>query len=410
MPDAQAATANPSLTERSPLLPPASDAMPSHEGATVLNVAGRLRPSRRLRAVERDRQPPPDAGRARTTLPSNDFLKDVKRETRRAERSHTPLSLLVFRIDDTRLDDAFGADGLLELLHRTTRATDIIGLQQDRAVAVLCPDTDETGMQAFMDKVRTQCGSATLDVEAATYPDALFESLGTGTRPRPAAAPFIARDGTQRSNGTYAAKRLLDIVGASLALIFFAPLMLVVALVIATTSQGEVIFRQTRLGKGGVPFTFYKFRSMIPRADDAIHRAYVASLIKDAVPAGAAGSGAPYKLQHDPRVTWIGRLIRKTSIDELPQLFNVLKGEMSLVGPRPPIPYEAAQYQPWHLRRVLDLKPGITGLWQVEGRSRVTFNDMVRMDLRYCRECSLALDIRILLRTVLVVARCEGAV
>ena len=119
--------------------------------------------------------------------------------------------------------------------------------------------------------------------------------------------------------------------------------------------------------------------------------------------------GAPFKLKTDPRVTWIGRLIRKTSIDELPQLFNVLRGEMSLVGPRPPIPYEAAHYQSWHLRRTLSLLPGITGVWQVEGRSRVTFNEMVRMDLRYLRDCSLSLDLRILLRTVLVVACCEGA-
>ena len=223
-------------------------------------------------------------------------------------------------------------------------------------------------------------------------------------------ASFLRPEHAIRRGGSYRSKRLLDIVGASLALIFFAPLMIAVALAIAGTTRGGVIFRQTRLGKGGVPFTFYKFRSMIPRADDGIHRSYVAKLITGAPPSKEDGAGAPYKLQRDPRITWIGRLIRKTSIDELPQLFNVLKGDMSLVGPRPPIPYEAAHYQPWHLHRVLDLTPGITGLWQVEGRSRVTFNEMVRMDLRYCRECSLALDIRILLRTVLVVARCEGAV
>ena len=108
-------------------------------------------------------------------------------------------------------------------------------------------------------------------------------------------------------------------------------------------------------------------------------------------------------------MTWVGRIIRKTSIDELPQLFNVLKGDMSLVGPRPPVPYEAENYQSWHLRRVLDIKPGITGLWQVEGRSKVTFDEMVRMDLRYIRSCSLALDLRILAKTVLVVLRTDGA-
>jgi lipopolysaccharide/colanic/teichoic acid biosynthesis glycosyltransferase len=165
------------------------------------------------------------------------------------------------------------------------------------------------------------------------------------------------------------------------------------------------------LGKGGVPFVFYKFRSMVTNGDDSIHRAFVANLIKGEDEANAkAEEGAPvYKIKADPRVTRIGRFIRKTSIDELPQFFNVLKGEMSLVGPRPPIPYEAANYQPWHLRRILAANPGLTGLWQVEGRSRVSFNDMVRMDLRYIRESSLSLDIKILLKTVLVVLRCDGA-
>ena len=115
-------------------------------------------------------------------------------------------------------------------------------------------------------------------------------------------------------------------------------------------------------------------------------------------------------MKEDPRVTWIGRLIRKTSIDELPQLINVLKGEMSLVGPRPPLPYEADNYQFWHLRRILEAKPGITGLWQVEGRSRTTFDEMVRLDIRYIQNCSLLLDLKILIKTLKVVLQCGGAV
>ena len=115
-------------------------------------------------------------------------------------------------------------------------------------------------------------------------------------------------------------------------------------------------------------------------------------------------------MKFDPRVTRVGRFIRKASIDELPQLYNVLRGDMSLVGPRPPLPYEAEQYEPWHLRRVLESKPGITGLWQIEGRSRVSFDEMVRMDLRYIQNQSLWLDLKILLKTVVVVVRCEGAV
>ena len=145
--------------------------------------------------------------------------------------------------------------------------------------------------------------------------------------------------------------------------------------------------------------------------DDKVHRDYVASLI-DGEPVAngqAAGAGGQFKLKSDPRITAIGRLIRRTSIDEIPQFYNVLRGDMSLVGPRPPVVYEAHRYKSWHRRRVFDLKPGLTGIWQVEGRSRVSFDDMVRMDLRYLRECSLAFDLKILLKTVLVVVRCHGA-
>ena len=152
---------------------------------------------------------------------------------------------------------------------------------------------------------------------------------------------------------------------------------------------------------------------MAAGSDDRIHRAYVANLIDgkpDLRESSGEGGKQLFKLKADPRITPVGRFIRKTSIDELPQFFNVLKGEMSLVGPRPPILYEAAHYQAWHLRRLLSAKPGLTGLWQVEGRSKVSFDEMVRMDLRYIRDCSLEMDLRILAKTVKVVLRCEGAV
>src|SRR6202165_2451708 len=187
--------------------------------------------------------------------------------------------------------------------------------------------------------------------------------------------------------------------------------MLIIAAAIRITSSGPVIFKQARLGKRGVPFVFYKFRSMSVNADDRIHRAYVASLISgDHEGINQGNTAKPlYKLKSDPRVTRVGRVIRKTSMDELPQLFNVLKGDMSLVGPRPPIPYEAEKYEAWHLRRILEIRPGITGLWQVEGRSKTSFDDMVRLDLRYIRDCSLMLDLKILIKTVKVVLRCDGA-
>jgi lipopolysaccharide/colanic/teichoic acid biosynthesis glycosyltransferase len=150
---------------------------------------------------------------------------------------------------------------------------------------------------------------------------------------------------------------------------------------------------------------------MLCENDDAIHREYVKKLIEghhDQINEGDADDPV-YKLQSDARVTAVGRIIRRTSMDELPQLVNVLKGEMSLVGPRPPIPYEIEDYQSWHMRRLQEVRPGITGLWQVEGRSRTTFDEMVRLDLRYIRNWSLWLDIKILFKTVVVVIRCDGA-
>ncbi len=368
---------------------------------------------RRLRAVQAGSRPAPALDHPRTVPPQNQFLQDLHREMRRADRSRTPLSLMLYRLDRGPAYEPGNADHLLELLHRVKRETDIVGLMGGDTVAVLCPDTDEAGTRAFLRKINAQAGDATAAPEpaTATYPDDMFDSLANGTNPSLSTHPFVVSDGDLRGACGYRGKRALDIVGALLAIALFAPLMLAVALMIACSSRGPVIFRQPRLGKGGLPFTFYKFRSMDALADDSIHRAYVASLIGGQLPTDPnGGTKASFKLQADPRVTWIGRLIRKTSIDELPQLFNVLKGEMSLVGPRPPIPYEAAHYQSWHLRRILSQTPGITGLWQVEGRSRVSFDEMVRMDLRYRRYCSFGLDIRILLRTVLVVARCEGAV
>lgn len=345
-------------------------------------------------------------------LPSNDFLKEMQREKRRSERSNASLSLAIYRVDNSSMTSAAKADQLLEILHGAKRETDTLGHVGDGMIAMLCPDTDAAGIQGFLRKIEDMSGDLSFEVVAATYPDQLFESLANSTPAAPALQRFLAADAPKSGRKGYPLKRVLDVAGALLALLLLGPLMLVVAGVIALTSRGPVIFRQQRLGAGGVPFTFYKFRSMVTNADDGVHRAFVANLIsgsQNPAPGGNAGT-APYKLQADPRITPIGRFIRRTSIDELPQFFNVLKGEMSLVGPRPCLPYEAVHYQTWHLRRILSIKPGITGLWQVDGRSKVTFNEMVRMDLRYLRDCSLGLDLKLLLKTVLVVLRCDGAV
>jgi exopolysaccharide biosynthesis polyprenyl glycosylphosphotransferase len=201
------------------------------------------------------------------------------------------------------------------------------------------------------------------------------------------------------------AKRLLDLAGSLALLIALAPVLLVVAALVKLTSPGPVFFRQQRVGENASPFTMLKFRTMRVNCDSAAHREYVSQFIK----AGKAADGGVYKMTHDPRITPVGRFLRKTSLDELPQFINVLRGDMSLVGPRPPLSYEVEQYKAWHCRRVLDAKPGITGLWQVTGRSRTTFDEMVRLDLRYAKSSSVWTDIKILLATPGAVVSGRGA-
>jgi lipopolysaccharide/colanic/teichoic acid biosynthesis glycosyltransferase len=205
-------------------------------------------------------------------------------------------------------------------------------------------------------------------------------------------------------------KRSMDIAGSLLAMIFGLPLFVAVAIAVKVTSRGPVLFLQQRVGRNGRKFKFLKFRSMHVDNDETIHQEYTRSFITNANGCSQTATGqATYKLTADPRVTPLGRFLRRTSLDELPQFLNVLKGEMSLVGPRPPLPYEVEHYRMWHRRRLLAAKPGITGLWQVGGRSRVKFDDMVRMDLRYATSWSVWLDIKILLQTPRAVFFANGA-
>jgi len=206
-------------------------------------------------------------------------------------------------------------------------------------------------------------------------------------------------------------KRTIDVVGSVLALILFAPIFLIIALAIKATSRGPILFRQKRVGQYGKQFTFLKFRSMRVNNDATVHEEYVKKLIAGEAeknPSNGNGEGV-YKLTDDNRITKVGSLLRRTSLDEMPQFLNVLKGEMSLVGPRPAIPYEVAAYQTWHRRRVLQVKPGITGLWQVTGRNRLTFDEMVRLDLRYAKIWSPWMDIKILFLTPRAVFLGDGA-
>jgi lipopolysaccharide/colanic/teichoic acid biosynthesis glycosyltransferase len=208
-----------------------------------------------------------------------------------------------------------------------------------------------------------------------------------------------------------AIKRALDIVGSATLLLLLSPIFAIIAVAIKLTSEGPVLFGQERMGQFGKRFKFLKFRSMYINNAPKIHQEYIRQFIAGEEAAGETRSEAPpvYKITNDPRVTPVGRFLRKTSLDELPQFWNVLIGDMSLVGPRPPVPYEFEIYQHWHRRRVLEVQPGITGLWQVSGRSRTTFDEMVRLDLRYCSSWSLWLDIKILLATPQAVISAKGA-
>jgi exopolysaccharide biosynthesis polyprenyl glycosylphosphotransferase len=240
------------------------------------------------------------------------------------------------------------------------------------------------------------------DLFALSYPGATLDGFG--------GIPVIdlgqpGSDGLRRLS-----KRVFDVAAASVLLILLSPLFLILAVLIRLESQGPVIYHQQRIGENGQPFALLKFRSMRADADADAHKAHVARLIGQNLRPDQLGDGGKnsLKMQDDPRITRVGRFIRKTSLDELPQLINVLRGEMSLVGPRPPLPYEVELYAGWHRHR-LEALPGMTGWWQVKGRNRVSFDEMVRMDLYYIEHASFWLDLKILLLTPWAALSGKGA-
>jgi lipopolysaccharide/colanic/teichoic acid biosynthesis glycosyltransferase len=215
----------------------------------------------------------------------------------------------------------------------------------------------------------------------------------------PATAPALPFE-TPAPEGLYLrfGKRAFDVIGALFALVVSAPILAVLAVLIRIESGGPVFYKSVRIGRGGRAFTFYKLRSMVKDADRK----------RNQIEHMNEADGPVFKIARDPRITRIGRVLRSSSLDEIPQFFNVLIGDMSLVGPRPPIPDEVAQYEPWQLRR-LDVRPGITCLWQISGRSRIGFQEWMRLDLEYIKHQSLGLDLKILLRTIPAVLSREGA-
>ena len=346
-------------------------------------------------------------------LPEPMFLQALCLERKRSERSgkHFLLMLVEFG-PSTRNGDG---DGLrsrtIAAIIAQIRETDIPGWYT--ANGVLGVIFTELGAADERSALRILQARVTAALESSLAPEERhhlclsfhwFPDEGLTDR---AAHPTIATmypDLTQRDAAKKVSrvmKRGMDVLGSAMALILLSPCFLVIAAAIRASSPGPIFFRQQRLGQYGVPFTFLKFRSMHVHSDSQPHREFVKRYIGGSVNSSMMESKAhlPYKITDDPRVTRIGRVLRRTSLDELPQFLNVLRGEMSLVGPRPPIPYEIEAYDIWHRRRLMEVRPGITGLWQVKGRSKVCFDDMVRLDLEYARMWSVRLDLKILLQT-----------
>jgi lipopolysaccharide/colanic/teichoic acid biosynthesis glycosyltransferase len=350
------------------------------------------------------------------------FLRHLRLERRRSERSRQPFVLMLVQPARRGRDDV--RSNLLErtasALLSAIRETDIAGWYKTRCLGVIFAEIGPREKSAVIDALRNRAIAALryklrpgeveqLDLAFYWFPDE-WSAGGPGV---PTTIPLYS-DLVQPEKDKklpLALKRAIDIVGSAAILIVLSPLLLATAAAIKLSSPGGVIFRQERLGQHGVAFTLFKFRSMYTQSDATPHKEFIKRFIAGGsdAHANAAQNGAVYKLTKDSRVTPIGRLLRKTSLDEFPQLLNVLRGEMSLVGPRPPIPYELEGYAIWHRSRLLEARPGVTGLWQVTGRSSLRFDDMVRLDLRYARDWSLWLDLKILLRTARVVLSGAGA-
>ena len=346
-------------------------------------------------------------------LSEDSFQRMISLERKRSERSRKPFLLMLVDmggyVPTERTTKVLG--NILSALAVSTRETDVTGwYKHSSVVGVMFTEIGLEDRAPVLGTVITRV-SETLK-SALTFEQFNQVSLSFHLFPedwnhedekRPT-DPRLYPDLEKRNESRKlfnAVKRAMDIGGSLFALIAFAPLWLAIALAIKMTSKGPVFFRQRRIGRHGTSFTFLKFRSMHVDNDASTHKEYVQKLIAGKAelhPSNGNGNGV-YKLTKDPRITTVGAFLRRTSLDEMPQFINVLRGEMSLVGPRPPVPYEVEAYDFWHRRRVLEAKPGITGLWQVSGRSRVKFDDMVRMDLQYAQNWSLWMDLKIILRT-----------
>jgi lipopolysaccharide/colanic/teichoic acid biosynthesis glycosyltransferase len=356
-----------------------------------------------------------------TPLPENEFRRLLCQERKRSERSRKSFLLMVVRHKTSANGEAKVAlERVVRPIGGLIRETDSFGwLDSCTALGVLFSELGNAGLSSAVESIESKTllelhrALPANQVEAFqisfySYPQNWKD--GSYAMIDPILYPdLLAVDFGKRTS--LFLKRSIDVLGSAVALIVLAPVFAILSALIKITSKGPVFFRQERLGQFLSPFVFLKFRSMRVSTDADIHKEFVTNFIAGrAEPNTLDGSRRRiYKITNDPRVTWIGKFMRRTSLDEIPQFWNVLLGHMSLVGPRPPIGYEIEAYDIWHRRRLLEAKPGITGLWQVHGRSRTTFDDMVRLDLRYSRMCSPLVDLKILLQTPRAVASGDGA-
>jgi len=351
------------------------------------------------------------------------FRRSIYLEEKRTERSLRKFALMLASCNEPATSRRHQIlTQVLNALAGATRETDIAGWYDEGAtLGIIFTEIGESNsiakqvLQSISSRITSLFRTALdsdqfqqLQISFHVFPDDWDEG---GSDHSTKAAFYESSALDSNSDSSLIIKRAMDILGSGIVILLIAPIMIAIAIAIKLTSNGPVLFRQQRVGRYGKRFTFLKFRSMRCANDSAVHQEYMKRFISGRASTQAqGGKQAPvFKIQNDPRVTALGHFLRRTSLDELPQFFNVFLGEMSLVGPRPPIPYEVECYEIWHRRRLLAVKPGITGLWQVSGRSKVAFDDMVRLDLKYARSWSLWLDIEILLKTPGAVFRGEGA-
>jgi lipopolysaccharide/colanic/teichoic acid biosynthesis glycosyltransferase len=338
------------------------------------------------------------------------FIEFLVFERRRSERSSRPF--LVMTLDFTGIRDLESrresVAWAMKTLSVLTRDTDIKGWYKDSAVlGVIFTEMNSLETESLQKKIYTSLHASLTDEQLNVIRISFHRFPDEGKPNTPGGPvdftfyPDYPKHERSRKNALKM-KRIIDVIGSIMGIVIFSPFFILIPILIKLTSQGPVLFRQERVGQYEKTFKFLKFRSMYTGNNEDVHKEFVQNLIcnKTEGDAGDHGSGQKvYKITNDKRVTPIGKILRKTSMDELPQFINVLIGEMSLTGPRPPIPYELEKYDSWHRRRVLEIKPGITGLWQVEGRSSTSFDEMVRLDLQYATNWSLWLDMKILMKT-----------